>query len=192
MKKTILFILIGAVVIALLIITKITNFSLINNGKIVEKLEPLSPLNTTVEIEGEIFSLKNGIAEKEIAPGATTKNTLRVFGEPLFGDLDNDEDLDATLLLQNDSGGSGIFYYAVLSINNNENGYKNTNTLYLGERIAPQTVEIHDGKAVFNFAERKIDEPMTTRPSIGKSFWVNFDKNTGKISELVKDPSKNN
>ena len=79
----------------------------------------------------------------------------------------------------------GSLFYAVLAINDSGN-YKTTNTILLGDRISPQTVEIHDGLAVYNYAERKADEPMTTQPSIGKSLFVKYDTKTEKI-EVVKD-----
>jgi hypothetical protein len=141
----------------------------------------------TVEIEGEKFALENGKAEKEIDSGSAMKNTIMIFGEPVYADLDEDGDQDAAVLLVSSSGGTGSFYYAVLGINNGKQGYKASNTIFLGDRVAPQTVEIHDGRALFNYAIRKDSEPMSARPSIGKSFWVNFDKNTGKISERVNN-----
>ena len=113
-------------------------------------------------------------------------NTLSIFGEPVYGDLNGDGKNDAVILLVNNPGGSGTFYYAVLAMNSNDDKYMPTNTIFLGDRIAPQTVEIHDGVALFNYVERKAGEPMTTRPSMGKSLWINYDAKTGQISELKK------
>lgn len=140
--------------------------------------------NLSVSVEGATFGLIDGKAEIEIAPGSATKNKLSIFGEPVFGDLDDDGDDDAAMLLANDPGGSGTFYYAVLAIKY-DTAYQSTNALLLGDRIAPQTKEIRDGRALFNFAERRADEPVTTRPSIGRSVWIRYDKSTGLIDELV-------
>ena len=142
--------------------------------------------NISVQIGTDTFNLANGKAEIEITPGSATKNTLMLFGEPVMGDLDGDGDLDAALLFANNPGGSGTFYYAVLAINN-DGAYKATNAMFLGDRIAPQTVEIHDGRAVYNFAERKPGEPFVVRPSIGKSVWVNYDAKTNEMGELVQN-----
>jgi len=141
--------------------------------------------NITYKIANQSFDMKNGRAEVSIVPGSASKNVLSLFGEPVFGDLNGDGLVDAAVLLVNTSGGSGAFYYATLAINTGD-GYKATEAMYLGDRIAPQTVEIHDGRAVYNFAERKGTDPMTTPPSIGKSVWVNYDKATGHIGEWVK------
>lgn len=59
--------------------------------------------------------------------------------------------------------------------------------MFLGDRIAPQNINIMDGRAVYNFAERKADEPMTTPPSIGKSIWIHYDQINNQIGEWVKD-----
>jgi hypothetical protein len=59
--------------------------------------------------------------------------------------------------------------------------------MYLGDRIAPQTLEVRDGRAVFNYAERRGDEPMSAQPSIGKSVWVHYDKGSNSIGEWVSD-----
>jgi hypothetical protein len=144
------------------------------------------PKNISYVVEGAVFNMKDGKAEIKYAPGSASKNILRVFGEPVYGDLDGDGDSDAALILQNQPGGSGIFYYAVLAINA-DGKYRATNALVLGDRIAPQTVEIRDGRAVFNYAVRKAGEPMSAQPSEGKSLWIHFDKNTAEIGEWVRD-----
>ena len=141
--------------------------------------------NVSAVIGGETFVLVKGLAEKESAPGSADKNILRMFGEPAYGDLDDDGDEDAAILFENNRGGSGMFYYAALIINN-DGFYKTTNAIFLGDRIAPQTMYIMDDRAVFNFVERLPGEPMTTRPSWGKSVWINYDKSTGEISGADK------
>ncbi len=142
--------------------------------------------NGTYTIQGETFILQNGTASKEIAPGSSAKNTLQIFGEPVYGDFNNDGVKDAALILVNTTGGSGIFYYAVLAIAKND-GYVATNALFLGDRIAPQNINIENGRAVYNYAERKAGEPMTSSPSMGKSLYIHYDASTNQIGEWVKD-----
>lgn len=147
---------------------------------------PKTPKNIIYTIDGQQYTLTNGKVEIPSAPGSASMTTVSVFGEPVYGDLDADGDEDAAVLLTMSGGGSGTFYYAVLA-QKTDTTYISTNALLLGDRIAPQTVEIHDGRAVYNYAERRADEPMTTVPSIGKSLWVQFDRTTGEIGEWVKD-----
>lgn len=167
------------------------NQHLVPEGGIVTPVVPAKPEVLSVKdisytIEKEVFVLKNGVAEKEMVPGSAEKNTLALFGEPVYGDLNGDNLPDAAILLVNNPGGSGTFYYAVIAVNKNGT-YHSTNALLLGDRIAPQTVTIKDGNAVFNYAVRKANEPMTTKPSVGKSLVVFLDQKTGQIGELVKD-----
>lgn len=145
-----------------------------------------SPQSTAYEIDGVTYVLGNGTATVRATPDAASVNTLTVFGEPIMGDLDNDGDTDAAVLLSLTTGGSGTFYYAALALNTSY-GYRSTNVLFLGDRIAPQTVEIHDGRAVFNYAVRAANEPMTASPSIGKSLWVHLDPKKSEIGEFVKN-----
>ncbi|OHA85620.1 MAG: hypothetical protein A2408_01030 [Candidatus Yonathbacteria bacterium RIFOXYC1_FULL_52_10] len=145
-----------------------------------------NPRNTAYQIDGQEYLLVNGTVEKETAPGSASKDTVRVFGEPVVGDLDADGDTDAAIFLVKNSGGSGTFYYVALAMN--ENGtYRGTNALFLGDRIAPQTLEIHEGRAVANYAVRAAEESFAVSPSIGKSLWIHFDQANFEIGEWVKD-----
>ena len=147
---------------------------------------PKTPKDITYTIDGQQYALTNGKVEVPSAPGSASMTTVSVFGEPVYGDLDADGDEDSAVLLVKSGGGSGTFYYAVLA-QKTDTTYMSTNALLLGDRIAPQTVEIHDGRAVYNYAVRKENDPMTTAPSIGKSLWIQFDATTGQIGEWVKD-----
>lgn len=126
------------------------------------------PKNTTYIVEGQSVTLKNGFASTESAPGSASKITTRYFGNEAYGDLDGDDDNDAAYLITQDTGGTGLFYYAVVALRT-PSGYKLTNTFLVGDRIAPQSTEIHeDSKELHvNFAERKDGEPMSAEPSVG-------------------------
>jgi hypothetical protein len=141
-----------------------------------------NPLNLTFILSEQIYTLINGKVEREISPGSTSKEVVQVFGEPIYGDLNGDGIKDAVMYLTQNSGGSGTFFYIVEAINYN-GIYKGTNAMLLGDRIAPQNINIIDGRAVVNFAERKAGEPFSTPPSVGKSVYIQYDKKTGRIGE---------
>lgn len=143
-------------------------------------------LNLAFVIDNEEYKLENGLAAKVATPESSFAMTLRVFGEPVYGDLDKDGDEDAAVWLQFEPGGSGTFYYGALAMKDGA-GYKTTDVLFLGDRIAPQTLNIMDGRAVYNFAERRADEPYSAEPSIGRSVYVHYDVESGEIGEWVKD-----
>ena len=134
----------------------------------------LDPLNTTYLINEESFTLFDGSIEKEIVPGSASKNKLSIFGEPVFGDIDQDGDDDAVVILVNDLGGSGTFYYAAIAANI-DGEYKGTDAIFLGDRIAPQTFYIQDNRAKINYVDRAVGEDFSVQPSIGKSIHLQFD-----------------
>ncbi|WP_313674496.1 hypothetical protein [Mycolicibacterium sp.] len=139
------------------------------------------PKNLSVTIGTETFDLRDGVAGKPAAPGSATVNTVRIVGEPVTGDADGDGAPDAALLLQNDPGGSGTFYYAVLAVNH-DGTYRATNALPLGDRISPEGIDFTDGSFVYRVLERKADEPMMAAPSVEKRVPINLDPASDRIS----------
>lgn len=135
-----------------------------------------------VTIGDRTFRMSNGFAAQQSVSGSPAQNTIRVVGEPASGDVNRDGHRDAALLIENAPGGSGRFYYVVLAVN--ENGsYRATNALLMGDRIAPLTVDFLDGRFVYNYLGHEPGEPMTARPTVVKSLWVQFDRASGTISE---------
>ncbi len=124
------------------------------------------PLSATYTIDGQPVALANGRSQVPAAPGSAAQVTTVVFGQPAVGDLNGDGRADAAVILQQDSGGSGTFYYAAVAINAAA-GARGSNAILLGDRIAPQNISIQNGRVVVNYAERNPGEPMTTPPSLG-------------------------
>ena len=135
-------------------------------------------LNGTYKLGNDTFTLLNGKAEKEAAPGSATKVKITVFGQPVLGDFNGDGWKEAALLLTSQPGGSGTFFYvAVIGKNKSSQKFVATNAILLGDRIAPQNVELHGSNIVVNYADRKPGEPMSTQPSVGvtKTFRISGD-----------------
>lgn len=145
-----------------------------------------NPLDAKYIVDGVAVTLKDGYSETGIIPGAVSKMITESFGEPVFGDLDGDGDDDALLFLTQTLGGSGTFFFAVVAIN--ERGeFRGTEAVFLGDRISPQTLEIRNGVAIVNYADRKPEDSMVVRPSVGKSKYLLL---KGKILEEVVSPGK--
>lgn len=133
---------------------------------------PESHRSATYMIDGSAVTLVNGMAESEAVPGAATKTITRYFGNEAYGDVNADGVSDIAFLLSQDRGGSGTFYYVAAALKMG-NGYKGTNGVLLGDRVAPQPTEIlQDGEIIVNYAERIPGEPMTARPSVGVSKYL--------------------
>jgi len=124
------------------------------------------PFNATYTIDGQPVTLVDGKSEVAAAPGSASKVTTMLFGQPVMGDLNGDGKTDAALMLVQDSGGSGTFYYVAAAMNMGSTA-QGTNAILLGDRIAPQTIAIQNGEILANYADRKPGEPMTTAPSVG-------------------------
>ena len=129
--------------------------------------------NATYIISGQEVRLKDGV----------TYGT-GYFGNEVVKDLNGDGRKDVAFILFNTGWGSGTFYYVVAALNT-EKGYVGSEGFLLGDRIAPQTTEIRDGVLIVNYAERGPNEPMTARPSFGKSAYLKLNTETMRL-ELVR------
>jgi hypothetical protein len=105
---------------------------------------------------------------------------VRVFGEPIYNDLDNDVDQDGAVFLVKETSGTGIFYY-VAAVVNSSNDFLETEVVLLGDRVAPQNLEFRKGIIVANYADRRPDEPMTAQPSIGRTKFLKLEN--GQLME---------
>ncbi len=121
--------------------------------------------NASYAIEGRSVTLASGIATIQEQEGGSVSE-VRYFGNEVVADFNEDSYSDVAFILTQSGSGSGTFYYLVVALGD-EKGYRGTNAMFLGDRIAPQTTEFRDGVIVVNFADRGVGEPMTARPSIG-------------------------
>ena len=142
--------------------------------------------NSTFAIDGKLVTLVNGVSETPAAPGSTSKVTTRYFGNEATGDLNSDGLPDTAFLVTQDTGGSGLFYYAVVALKTTVDD-KTTNAFLIGDRIAPQSTYIpaNSQELQVNYAERKPGEPMTTQPSVGATLLLKV-TSAGVLEGLMK------
>ncbi len=145
--------------------------------------------NAEYLIDKQKVKLENGYASTEKGPGSASKSTTRYFGNELKTDLNGDKREDVVFLITQEHGGSGIFFYVLAAVNT-EYGYIGSDGYLLGDRIAPQSTTIspnpkHRNVVVVNYADRRPEEPMTTRPSIGKSAYLKLDPETMQWAIVV-------
>ncbi len=127
-----------------------------------------TPEDAIYVIEGQPVTFEDGFATMTEAPESSYAAPLRFFGVPTQGDADGDGDTDAAVLVSMESQGSGTFFYVMLAVKEDW-GYRGTEAYPVGDRIAPQTLEMRDGQVIVNYAERPPGAPMTDEPSVGVS-----------------------
>lgn len=154
------------------------------------------PKNATYKIEGQSITLVDGISEIEAAPGSASKITTRYFGNEVVHDLNDDGRDDTVFLVIQQGGGTGAFFYALAALNT-PNGYIGSEAFFIGDRIAPQSTRINEGKTSqgttrknvieINYATRLPNEPMTANPSVGKSIWIKLDPATMQFGTVEQN-----
>jgi hypothetical protein len=118
---------------------------------------------------GRPVKLSGGVSEIQAAPGSAAKISTRYFGNEVTHDLNGDGRPDVVFLLTQETGGTGVFYYVVAALNT-PHGFVGSEGLLLGDRIAPQTIEIGTNELVIvNYADRAPGESFAMPPSVGKS-----------------------
>ena len=143
------------------------------------------PTNATYIIDGKPVTLVNGKSSRtDAGSGSTT-----IFGQPVSGDFSGDGTADAAVILVQDAGGNGTFFYVAGAVNTG-NVAKGTNAVLLGDRIAPQNVEVKNGQIIANYADRNPGEPMTVSPSMNVSMYLTFDGTTLKQSSPLAGPDE--
>ncbi len=133
------------------------------------------PLNAVYNIEGQLITLHNGHSERAISPDSAIKIRTSIIGNQVSGDLDDDGDDDAVLILVYDPGGSGTFFYVAAALNVNGR-YQGTNAVLLGDRITPGALTIRNGVINVSYKDRKADEPMSSSPSFENKLYLTIDK----------------
>jgi hypothetical protein len=127
-----------------------------------------TPLDATYWIDGISYDLKDGKNSSEIDPESETTTTTAVYGPFATGDLDGDNVADTGVILVQDPGGSGTFYYAAAAINKNGK-YEGAHAFFLGDRIVPVTIEIQDSVMKVKYRDRQADNDMAQGVSVDKT-----------------------
>lgn len=145
-----------------------------------------SPANAIYTLEGKAVTLNDGTAQTNDPSAGASQTTTKIFESNAQGDINGDGLADTAVILTQNSGGSGTFYYIAAAINS-AGGYKGTNAVLLGDRIAPQNNQIQNGEIIVNYADRKAGEDFSVQPSEGKSMYLVYSNN-----ELTPKPQSLN
>lgn len=142
--------------------------------------------NLTFFIGDETVTLTHGVSRVPIMEGGASMITTQYFGNEVRTDLDSDGDEDIVFLVTQNGGGSGTFFYVVAALKEEE-GYRGSHAVLIGDRIAPQTTEYRDGLVIVNYADRAPGDAFAVMPYIGTSRYLKFTPEDGTFGEVVKD-----
>ncbi len=153
----------------------------INDNKI------LSPYDTTYNIWGEEITFRGGESKVRIAPGSSVEVVTKYFGNDVQYDFDHDGREDTAFMLTQETGGTGVFYY-VTAVLNTEKGKVGLDGVFVGDRIAPQSMYIEVGEIlVINFAERKVGQSFAEQPSVARTIKVKYDTDSLQFAEVLQN-----
>ena len=152
---------------------------------------PTDYRNAEYIIGDQRIKLADGLAEAAPSPGSASRVVTRYFGNELTTDLNGDGREDVVFVLTQQRGGSGTFFYAVAALNTKA-GYLGSDGYLLGDRIAPQAIEVsrkprHKNVIVVHYGDRGPGEPMTAQPSVGKSVYLKLNADTVRWGVVVPD-----
>lgn len=161
----------GALIVFIVVLPAITFYFGMEYKEIV-MLNRSDYLNLTYNIDGEDIRLVNG-----------KSGLTHIFGEPVMADINNDNIKDAVFYIVHETSGTGVFYFVGSAIAV-DGGYKATNTVFIGDRISPQNINV-DGKGIINvnYVTRREDEPFSAQPSVGVTKNLIFSR--GNLIETV-------
>jgi heat shock protein HslJ len=142
-------------------------------------------------IDNQSVTLVHGLSEIEVAPSSNSKITTQYFGNEVTADFDGDGQTDSAFIVTQNTGGSGTFYYVVARLNT-PHGPVGSQGLFLGDRIAPQIIELAtstSGKPVLvvNYADRGVKDSFATPPSVEKTLHLLLDTKTMQFGEIVQN-----
>lgn len=123
------------------------------------------PRNATYRIDKDVLTITNGKLEREAAPGSATKIVTTVTDTQATGDLDGDGRPDTAVVLVNQPGGTGSFYYLAVLLNGSS-GVSATPATLLGDRIAVTSLRLDGKTLVVDLLDHASGQPMAASPTV--------------------------
>ncbi|MFA5173266.1 MAG: hypothetical protein WC435_02635 [Candidatus Paceibacterota bacterium] len=113
--------------------------------------EVIDPLNAVYKAEGGIFSMENGTAKEKVNSMSGEAAEVKIFGQPVFGDLNQDGKEEAAVIISYKNKKGEAFYAAAAVRDKNSQETKGTNALILGEGVVPKKILIEGGKILVSY-----------------------------------------
>jgi len=141
-----------------------------------EALSLMDLMNFTYEgIYEQPVQLDNGAFQGEpFEAGGASRPTV-TLANYAFGQLNDDGLEDAAVVLVENSGGSGSFYY-LMAVVSQEGGFVNAATHLLGDRLRVQSLSVDEGQITLQTVTHGPDDPMCC-PSLEMPYVYAFSGN---------------
>ena len=82
-----------------------------------------------------------------------------------YGDINADDKEDTALLLARYGDGAGTFIYLGTYVSGPVT-YRGSKVIFIGDRIAPQSISINGGVVTVEYLDRRPDEALATEPTV--------------------------
>lgn len=140
---------------------------------------PADPANAGYYIDGIVYTLVNGELEQAIED-STTVNKFKLLDFKAVGDINKDGTDDVAVVITNDAGGSGTFYYLAIFTSGSSPVIENTS--YLGDRIVVKDITFTNNQFQVKYLDRDSEADMASDPTIEITGIAEMDaENTGFI-----------
>lgn len=140
---------------------------------------PADPANAGYYIDGIVYTLVNGELEQAIED-STTVNKFKLLDFKAEGDINKDGTDDVAVVITNDAGGSGTFYYLAIFTSGSSPVIENTS--YLGDRIVVKDITFTNNQFQVKYLDRDSEADMASDPTIEITGIAEMDaENTGFI-----------
>jgi hypothetical protein len=133
------------------------------NDVAVEIQAPADPANAGYYVDGILYTLVNGALEQPIDK-SDVLNKFRLLDFKAAGDINGDGTDDTAVVLINDAGGSGTFYYIGILTSGPTPIVENTS--FLGDRIDVKGIEFVGGKFEVTYLDRDVETSFDSPPTI--------------------------
>jgi heat shock protein HslJ len=123
------------------------------------------PAYASYRLGADSVALVDGIADVPAAPASSSRIRTQILGEPAVADLDGDGNDDAVVVLTQQTGGTGTFFYLAAAVATPQ-GLAGTQGVLLGDRIALDSVSVLDGRITVRYRTRAANQSFAEAPAI--------------------------
>ena len=145
---------------------------------------PADPANAGYYVDGILYTLVNGALEQQIDDSETV-NKFKLLEFKASGDINADGTDDTAVVLINDAGGSGTFYYIGILTSGPTPIVENTS--FLGDRIEVKGIEFVGNKFEVTYLDRDVETSFDNPPTIEITGIAEFDAENSTFNFSCRD-----